>query len=204
MSESATALLANVLQVMMQAISSNPEVIQCPPGRTPLMVIHDGTAFAFYSLRNLDRAVIGVHCPRGQRHCQSSACKYAAIARQYLKAEQPSTFTAPNWWMVSRRTYINNDDCNVSRSCVWGGDYWYNTSWSRGRDSSTSGVRTDDIHGLVRWQRQLNTRALFSNPEYKTTLRVSALKFLYSLPPLWILSDLRNHFSSRTSAPSSC
>jgi pimeloyl-ACP methyl ester carboxylesterase len=185
----ATALIANLSQEMTQAISSNPEVIRYVPGCTPLMLIHDGggTAFAYYSLGNLDRTIIGVHCPglqegKGIVSVQHAANEYAAIARQYLEQSCPghSKLVVGGWSLggtislimaalfpdlVAGVVTIDTTPPGVEALTVEQAESVLLHPWSR----------TDGIHGLVRKQLQLNTRSLFSNPEYKTTLRVSAV-----------------------------
>lgn len=187
--EPATALVANLSQEMMQAISSNPEVIRYAPGRTPLMLIHDGggTAFAYYSLGNLERTVIGVHCPglqegKGIVSVQHAANEYAAIARQYLKQSCPghSKLVVGGWSLggtisitmaaifpdlVAGVVTIDTTPPGVGGLTAQQAESVLLHPWSR----------TDGIHGLVRRQLQLNTRASFSNQEYKTTVRVSAV-----------------------------
>jgi pimeloyl-ACP methyl ester carboxylesterase len=197
--EPATALVANLSQEMMQAISSNPEVIQYAPGRTPLMLIHDGggTAFAYYSLRNLDRTVIGVHCPglqegRGIVSVQHAVNEYAAIARQYLKQNCPahSKLLVGGWSLggtisltmaamfpdlVAGVVTLDTAPPAVEALTAEQAESVLLHPWSR----------TDGIHGLVRRQLQLNVRALFSNQEYKKTLRVSAVNV-----PVYVISAI--------------
>ena len=187
--EPATALVANLSQEMTQAISSNPEVIQYAPGRTPLMLIHDGggTAFAYYSLDNLERTIIGVHCPglqegKGIVSVHHAADEYAAIARQYLKQSCPghSKLVVGGWSLggtisitmaalfpdlVAGVVTIDTTPPGVDGLTAQQAESVLLHPWSR----------TDGIHGLVRRQLQLNTRASFSNQEYKTTVRVSAV-----------------------------
>ena len=185
--QSSTAHVANISQEMMRAITSNPEVIQYAPGRTPFMLIHDGggTAFAYYALGDLDRTVIGIHCPglkegKGIVSVLQAANDYAAIAREYLNQKCPgqSKLLVGGWSLggtisltmaamfpdlVAGVVTIDTTPSGVGglQVCVEEAETALLHSWSR----------TDGMHGLVRRQLRLNTRAAFSNLEYATIIR---------------------------------
>ena len=183
--ESSTIHITNISQEMMQTISSNPEVIQYAPGPTPLMLIHDGggTVFAYYALGSLGRTVIGTHCPglkegKGIVSVLQAAHDYAAIAREYLQQNCPghSKLLIGGWSLggtisltmaamfpdfVAGVVMIDTQPPGVSGLSVEETETMLLRLWSR----------MDGMHGLVRRQLELNTRALFSNLEYATIIR---------------------------------
>nr|WJZ49098.1 non-reducing polyketide synthase [Calonarius rufo-olivaceus] len=187
--EPSQTLVANLSPEMMQAISSNPEVIQTAPGRMPLLLIHDGggTAFAYYALGNLDRTVIGIHSPglqdgQGITSVHEATKEYAAIARQYLKQNCPgySKLLVGGWSLggtisltmaalfpdlVAGVVTIDTTPPGVVGLTADQAESVLLQPWSR----------TDGIHGLVRRQLQMNTRASFTYPEYQTIVRVTAV-----------------------------
>jgi pimeloyl-ACP methyl ester carboxylesterase len=183
--ESSTGHVATISQEMMRAISSNPEVIQHAPGRTPFMLIHDGggTAFAYYGLGSLDRTVIGMHSPgliegKGIVSVLQAANDYAAIAREYLNKNCPghSRLLIGGWSLggsisltmaamfpdlVAGVVTIDSTPPGVGNLSVEEAEAVFLHPWTR----------TDGMHGLVRKQLQLNTRATFANLEYITIIR---------------------------------
>nr|WJZ49100.1 non-reducing polyketide synthase [Calonarius rufo-olivaceus] len=183
------ALVADLSPEMIEAISTNPEVIQYAPGRMPLLLIHDGggTAFAYYSLGNLDRTVIGIHCPglqegQGIPSVHEATKEYAAIARQYLKQNCPgySKLLVGGWSLggtisltmaalfpdlVAGVVTIDTTPPGVVGLTAAQAESVLLHPWSR----------TDGIHGLVRRQLQMNTRASFSFPQYQTIVRVTTV-----------------------------
>jgi len=170
---------------MLQTISTNPEVVQHAPGRTPLMLIHDGggTTFAYHALRSLDRTVIGIHSPgllegKGIVDVLDAAHQYAGMARQYLQQNGLShSKILVGGWSLGGTISLAVAALYPDLVC---GVVTIDTSppevSGMSADQAVSVLlhpwsRTDGIHGLVRKQLELNTRALLSNPEYQTTLR---------------------------------
>jgi pimeloyl-ACP methyl ester carboxylesterase len=149
------------------------------------MLIHDGggTAFAYYALGNLDRTVIGIHCPglkegKGIVSVLQAAKDYAAIAREYLNQNYPghSKLLIGGWSLggtisltmaamfpdlVAGVVTMDTTPPGVGGLSVEEAETILLQPWSR----------TDGMHGLVRRQLQLNTRATFSNLEYVTIIR---------------------------------
>jgi pimeloyl-ACP methyl ester carboxylesterase len=180
--ESSTAHVANISQEM-RAISSNPEVIQYAPGRTPLMLIHDGggTAFAYYVLGDLDRTVVSIHCPglkegKGIVSVLQAANDYAAIAREYLNQNCPgqSKLLIGGWSLggtISLTMAAMFPDLVAGVVTMDTTPPGVDASGLQISVEEHSWSRTDGMHGLVRRQLRLNTRAAFSNLEYATIIR---------------------------------
>lgn len=144
------------------------------------MLIHDGggTAFAYHGPGNLDRTVIGIHCPglkdgKGVVSVQHAANEYATLACEYLKQSRSghSKLLVGGWapcgfislTMVAMFPDLVAGVMTIDKTPPGGGLLTIGQAESMLLHPFS---RTDGIHGLVQRQLQLNTRASFSNPEY--------------------------------------